>query len=170
MLFGDIVGFTEYCETHPPETVFAELEHLIQDFEDLVNARGMMKIKTIGDAFMATANLLDDLDDPVEAAVRCAVEMVAVAGERDAGWQIRIGIDHGPVVAGVIGRTNFQFDIWGDTVNTAARIEGIGASGTVNVSGRAWQRLRGRAQGRSLGMVALKGRAPIEVIECTGLR
>ena len=170
VLFGDVVGFTAYSENHPPETVFAQLEALIQDFEDSASALGMMKIKTIGDAFMATANLLENLDDPVHAAVGCAFDMLAAAARHDANWQIRIGIDHGPVVAGIIGRTNLQFDVWGDTVNTASRIEGIGEPGTVNVSGRAWQHLRGRAQGQSLGMVNLKGREPIEIIECKELR
>ncbi len=170
VLFGDVVGFTTYCENHEPEMVFTQLESLIEDFEALVAAHGMMKVKTIGDAFMATANLLEDLDDPLHAAIRCAFEMVAAAGKRGSNWQVRIGIDHGPVVAGIIGRTNLQFDVWGDTVNTASRIEGIGAPGTVNVSGRAWQYLRDRAQGRSLGMVDLKGRHPIEVIQCVRLR
>ena len=170
VLFGDLVGFTAYCENHAPETVFAQLESLIEDFEGLVVAYGMMKIKTIGDAFMATANLLEDLDDPLHAAISCAFEMVAAAGKYGSGWQVRIGIDHGPVVAGIIGRSNLQFDVWGDTVNTASRIEGIGAPGTVNVSGRAWQYLRDRAQGRSLGMVDLKGGEPIEVIQCMRLR
>ncbi len=170
VLFGDVVGFTTYCENHEPEMVFTQLESLIEDFEGLVASHGMMKVKTIGDAFMATANLLEDLDDPLHAAIRCAFEMVAAAGKHGTGWQVRIGIDHGPVVAGIIGRTNLQFDVWGDTVNTASRIEGIGAPGTVNVSGRAWQYLRDRAQGRSLGMVDLKGRDPIEVIQCVRLR
>ncbi len=170
VLFGDLVGFTAYCENRAPETVFTQLESLIEDFEGLVVAHGMMKIKTIGDAFMATANLLEDLDDPLHAAISCAFEMVAAAGKYGSGWQVRIGIDHGPVVAGIIGRSNIQFDVWGDTVNTASRIEGIGAPGTVNVSGRAWQYLRNRSQGRSLGMVDLKGRDPMEVIQCVRLR
>ncbi len=170
VLFADVVGFTAYCENHAPEKVFTQLESLIEDFEGLVVGHGMMKVKTIGDAFMATANLLEDLDDPLHAAIGCAFEMVAAAGKYGSDWQLRIGIDHGPVVAGIIGRTNLQFDVWGDTVNTASRIEGIGAPGTVNVSGRAWQYLRDRAQGRSLGMVALKGRDPIEVIQCVRLR
>jgi class 3 adenylate cyclase len=170
VLFSDVVGFTAYSEIHPPETVFAQLEVLIQNFEDAASAHGMMKIKTIGDAFMATANLLEDLDDPVHSAVGCAFDMVVAAARHDANWQVRIGIDHGPVVAGIIGRTNLHFDVWGDTVNTASRIEGVGAPGTVNVSGRAWQHLRGRARGHSLGIVNLKGREPIEIVECKGLR
>ncbi len=170
VLFLDVVGFTEYCETHPPETVFAQLELLIKDFEDLVSEHGIMKIKTIGDAFMATANLLEDLDDPVYETVACAIEMVAAAGKYEANWEVRIGIDHGPVVAGIIGSTSFQFDVWGDTVNSASRIEGAGAPGTINLSGRAWQHLHDKAHGRSLGMVDLKGKEPIEIIECRSLR
>jgi len=87
-----------------------------------------------------------------------------------ADWAVRIGLDHGPVSAGIMGKRQFQFDVWGDTVNTAARIEEFGRAGTVNVSGRAWLHLRNRGQGRSLGFVDLKGKEKIEVIECTGLR
>jgi adenylate cyclase len=82
---------------------------------------------------------------------------------------VRIGVDHGPVVAGVIGRTQFQFDVWGDTVNTASRLQSIAAPDTVNLSGRAWQYLRNAARGRSLGMVEMKGKQPIEVVECQEL-
>jgi class 3 adenylate cyclase len=170
VLFCDIVEFTAYAESNPPDTVFAELESLVGDFEDLVDQHGMMKIKTIGDAFMATANLLDEVDDPVLEAARCALGMVEAANRHKAGWEIRIGIDHGPVIAGIIGRTNFQFDIWGDTVNTAARIEESGQPGTVNISGRAWRHLRQQARGKSLGMMEFKGKEPIEVIECQELR
>lgn len=170
VLFCDVVGFTKYAENHPPDIVFSQLETLIQDFEELVNAHGMVKIKTIGDAFMATAGLLEEIDEPVRAALECGLGMVATAGRHEAGWMVRVGIDHGPVAAGVIGRTNFQFDVWGDTVNTAARIETVGQPGTVNVSGRAWQHVRGLAQGRSLGLVELKGKEQIEVIECQEVR
>jgi adenylate cyclase len=169
VLFCDIVGFTAYSESNPPEMVFAGLEALVEAFEDLVAEHNMMKIKTIGDAFLATANLLEDLDEPVLETVRCALEMLAAAREQDSGWQIRIGIDHGPVIAGIIGRKNFQFDIWGDTVNTAARIEEFGEPGTVSISGRAWQHIRHQARGKSRGMVELKGKDPIEVIECQSL-
>jgi class 3 adenylate cyclase len=169
VLFCDVVGFTAYAESQPPEVVFAELEALIQNFENLMDQHGLVKIKSIGDAVMATAGLLQENDDPMYAAVACAFDMVATA-EQSSPWQVRVGIDCGPVVAGVIGRTNFQFDIWGDTVNTAARIEAIGAPGTVNVSGQAWQQLRGRAGGRSLGLVELKGKETIEVVECRELR
>jgi adenylate cyclase len=169
VLFCDVVGFTAYAETHSAEAVFTLLESMVEAFEDLVDERGMMKIKTIGDAFMVTANLLQDLDDPVREAVDCALQMVAAADGLGGDWQVRVGIDHGPVIAGIVGRRNFQFDVWGDTVNTAARIEEFGNPGTVNISGRAWQHLRNKARGRSLGMIDLKGKDAIEVIECQSL-
>ena len=99
-------------------------------------------------------------------AIECGFGMIAAAPRHPASWQVRVGIDHGPVVAGVIGRTHYQFDVWGDTVNTAARIEAISATSTVNLSARAWLHVRGQVRGRSLGLVDLKGKEPIEVIEC----
>lgn len=170
VLFCDVVGFTAYSERHPPETVFAELEALVDRFEEIAQKYGLEKIKTVGDAFMATANLLSPVDEPVHAAVACALDMVAATQTVRADWVVRIGIDFGPVAAGIMGKRQFQFDVWGDTVNTAARIEEFGRPGSVNVSGRAWLQLRNRAQGRSLGFVDLKGKEKIEVIECVGLR
>ena len=170
VLFCDVVGFTAYSEKHPPETVFAELEALVDRFEEIAQGHGLEKIKTVGDAFMATANLLSPLDEPVHAAIACALDMVAAAQTVRADWAVRIGIDFGPVSAGIMGKRQFQFDVWGDTVNTAPRIEEYGRPGSVNVSGRAWLQLRNRAQGRSLGFVDLKGKEKIEVVGCVGLR
>jgi adenylate cyclase len=170
VLFCDIVGFTAYSEKNPPETVFAELETLVDRFEEIAAKHGLEKIKTIGDAFMATANLLSELDEPVRAATACALDMLAAAREFRPDWAVRIGIDHGPVSAGIMGKTQFQFDVWGDTVNTAARIEEAGLPGTVNLSGRAWLHLRNQAQGRSLGLVDLKGKEKLEIVECVALK
>ena len=135
-----------------------------------MDRHGLVKIKSIGDAVMATSGLLQEQSDPMYAAAACALDPVAATERNGPGWQVRVGIDHGPVVAGVVGRSHFQFDVWGDTVNTAARIEAIGVSGSVNVSGQAWQQLGGRARGRSLGLIELKGKQTIEVVECRELR
>lgn len=170
LMFCDIVGFTEYAEAHPPELVFDKLESLIDEFEHLAEVHDLMKVKTIGDAIVIAGGLLSEMDDPVRAVVACAMDMVEAAGKHDSGWQIRIGIDYGPVMAGIIGRTQFQFDVWGDMVNTASRIQSIGAPNTVNLSGRAWQAIRNIGRGRSLGQVELKGKSSIEVIECRELR
>ena len=170
VLFCDVVGFTAYSEKNEPDAVFSELEELVERFEALARKHGLEKIKTVGDAFMGTANLLSPLDEPVRAAVACALDMVAATQTARADWAVRIGIDFGPVSAGIMGKRQFQFDVWGDTVNTAARVEENGRPGSVNVSGRAWLQLRNRAQGRSLGFVDLKGKEKIEVVECVGLR
>src|SRR3954471_15063177 len=170
VLFCDVVGFTAYSEKHPPETVFSELEGLVERFEALARKHGLEKIKTVGDAFMATAGLLSPSDNPVRAAVACGLDMIAAGEAFGSGTGVRIGIDHGPVVAGIMGKTQFQFDVWGDTVNTAARIEGAARPGSVCLSGRAWMHLRHQADARTLGLVDLKGKQKIEILECTALK
>jgi adenylate cyclase len=147
VLFGDIVSFTPYCERHPAEEVVANLDHLTRACEELVSAHGLEKIKT----------------------VRCAFAMAEAARSNPAGWQIRVGIHVGPVVAGVVGQSKFTFDVWGDTVNVAARLSDYGADGAVYLSEAAWCRLDGRARVQPLGPVALKGKGAIEVYRCEGV-
>ena len=127
VLFADIVGFTAYCEAHPAEEVVANLDRLAGACEGLVGAHGLEKIKTMGDGLLATANLLLPLADPVMASMRCALAMLGVAAQNPARWQLRVGIHVGPVVAGVVGQSKFSFDLWGDTVNVAARLSGLGS-------------------------------------------
>jgi adenylate cyclase len=169
VLFGDIVSFTSYCERYPAEEVVANLDHLTRACEELVSAHGLEKIKTVGDCVVATANLLEPHADPVLASVRCAFAMAEAARTNPAGWQIRIGIHLGPVVAGVVGQKKFTFDVWGDTVNVAARLSDLGETGAVHLSETAWRRLDGRARGQPLGPVALKGKGAIEVYRCEGV-
>jgi class 3 adenylate cyclase len=102
------------------------------------------------------------------ASVRCAFAMAEAARANPAGWQIRVGIHVGPVVAGVVGQSKFTFDLWGDTVNLAARLSDLGETGAVHLSEAAWRRLDGRARGQPLGPVALKGKGEIEVWRCEG--
>ena len=169
VLFGDIVSFTAYCERHPAEEVVANLDQLTRVCEQLVSAHGLEKIKTVGDCLVATANLLEPHADPVLASVRCAFAMAEAALANPAGWQIRFGIHLGPVVAGVVGQSKFTFDLWGDTVNLAARLSDFGSHGAVYLSAAAWSRLDGRARGQPLGPVALKGKGDIEVWRCEGI-
>jgi adenylate cyclase len=166
VLFGDIVSFTPYCERHPAEEVVANLDRLTRACEELVSAHGLEKIKTVGDCVVATANLLEPHPDPVLAAVRCAFAMAEAARANPASWQIRIGIHIGPVVAGVVGQSKFTFDVWGDTVNVAARLSDYGADGAVYLSEAAWRQLDGRVRAQPLGPVALKGRGAIEIYRC----
>jgi adenylate cyclase len=170
VLMCDIVGFTAYCDRHSPEQVVADLEALVAAFEPIVERHGLEKIKTIGDALMATGGLLRHVDNPARAAAECGLALAAAAGATGPGWQVRVGVHVGPVVAGVMGKRNFAFDIWGDTVNVAARAAAEAEPGAVVVTGATWPFLRAGGQGRSLGMVELKGKGRIELVQYIGAK
>jgi len=159
VLFGDIVGFTAYCEQREPEDVIGHLQQMVEIFEEIALYNGLEKIKTIGDSFMTTAGLLKPLENPVLNCVKGGLEMVAVAPTLPPKWRLRVGIHVGPVVAGVIGRRQYLFDVWGDTVNTAARIESVGIPNAVNVSGDAWRQISGLCYAESCGMVQIRGKS-----------
>jgi len=118
----------------------------------------MYKIKTIGDSFMSTAGLLVPVPNPVLSAVRCGLEMVKAAKSLPAGWDVRVGIHAGPVVA-AWWDGSIPLRPLGDTVNTAARVESHGSKAGVNVSASAWARIKDLCAGRSLGLVPVKGKA-----------
>ncbi len=163
VLFCDIVGFTAYCDERDPEEVVYRLQALFERFERVVAVHGMEKIKTIGDCFLATAGLMARVENPVLCCVRCGVEMIEAARTLDAGWEVRVGIHVGPVVAGLAGKRQYSFDLWGDTLNTAARVEKAAAPGTIAVSGPAWQHIADLCRGESLGHMRLKGKPGLEV-------
>jgi CheY-like chemotaxis protein len=166
VLFCDIVGFTAYCDRTPPETVVGQLQGLVEAFEEIALSHDLEKIKTIGDAFLATGGLLQKVENPVLASVKCGLEMAAASEALDPGWKVRVGIHFGPIVAGIVGQRQFMFDLWGDTVNVAARIAGEADPGTVFLSNDAWLQVRRTAQGRTRGLVPLKGKGELELIEC----
>jgi len=122
VLFVDLVSFTSYCDRHSPEEVVGSLGDLFVLFEQCASRNGLEKIKTVGDAFLATAGLLSPVADPLRAAVSCALEIAAAAPDIRDGWKVRAGVHCGPVMAGIVGRERYQFDIWGDTVNVASRL------------------------------------------------
>lgn len=165
VLFCDVVSFTSYCDTHSAEQVVTELNDLVMKFEEIVAGHGLEKIKTIGDAFMATCGLLLQAEDPLLSAVRCGLDMVEAA-KTSSPWEVRVGIDLGPVVAGVMGQRQYAYDLWGDTVNVAARIAGGAEPGGVAVSGTNWMQVRNAFRGKSLGQVELKGKGSVELIAC----
>ncbi len=170
VLFCDIVGFTAYCDENPPEKVVEHLQELNGEYERIVRQHEMEKIKTIGDAFMATAGLFNRVPDPVFASLQCGLEMVTASRRIEPHWEVRVGVQFGPVVAGIIGHRQYLFDLWGDTVNMASRIAAHANPGTVATSGATWHRIRDRGRGHSLGFVDIKGKGRIELIECQGLK
>jgi len=169
VMFCDIVGFTGYCDKNDPELVVKNLQELTVAMEERASALGVQKVKSIGDAFMGASGLLAPAENPVLDCVRLGLEMVALSPRLHGGWQVRVGINVGPVVAGVVGRKQYLFDVWGDTVNTAARVEGHGVPGAVNVSAEAWRRIDGHCRGESLGLVTVKGKGAIELYRVDGV-
>ena len=134
VLFVDLVSFTAFCDRHTPEEVVGSLGDLFVLFEECASRNGLEKIKTVGDAFLATAGLLKPVPDPLGAAVRCALEIAAAAPTIRDGWRVRAGVHRGPVMAGIVGRERYQFDIWGDTVNVASRLTSAASPQSVAVT------------------------------------
>lgn len=166
VLFCDVVDFTCYCDEHAPEEVVSCLQALVTNFEEITARHGLEKIKTIGDAFMATAGLLQHVKAPAAASVQAGFDMIEAAHQSDAGWEVRVGIHMGPVVGGVLGRKQYAFDIWGDTVNTAARIVDQADPSAVLVSATVWRNIEDLYRGNSKGLVKLKGKGDLELVQC----
>lgn len=143
VLFADITGFTPAAERLPPETVVEILDEIFSAFDELVAAHGLEKIKTIGDGYMAAAGIPTPRPDHAEAAARAALAMRETLAALPAadGLSLRVGIDSGPAVAGVIGRSKFGYDLWGDTVNTASRMESHAPPGAIQMTERTRLRL-----------------------------
>jgi class 3 adenylate cyclase/CheY-like chemotaxis protein len=163
ILFCDIVEFTAYSARRGPEEILSHLQALVEAFEQLCLKHDLEKIKTIGDSFMATAGLMTPLDNPAFNCVRCGLDMVAAARKLPANWQVRVGVHVGPVIAGVVGHRKYQYDVWGDAVNTASRMEKAAAAGSVCVNKDTWNLVAERCSGRSLGRIELKGKGEQEL-------
>ena len=163
VLFCDIVGFTAFSEQHPPEELLTYLQSLIEEFEQITTRCGLEKIKTIGDSFMAAAGLLSPLANPAWPCVRCGLGMIAAARRLPPHWEVRVGLHVGPVIAGVVGRKKYQFDVWGDTVNTAARMEQAAPPGSICVNAETWKLVAGHCQGQSQGLIQVKGKGAMEL-------
>jgi adenylate cyclase len=141
VLFADLVGFTERSLIMAADELVALLDQIFSAFDRLADAARVEKIKTIGDAYMVAGGLPEPRSDHLEAVARMALamrdEVAAIAERTGLGWlAVRIGIDTGPVVAGVIGRRKFIYDLWGDTINTASRMESHGLPGEIHVTDR----------------------------------
>jgi class 3 adenylate cyclase len=170
VLFTDIVGFTTWCGREPAERVHHELQSLVESFEQIAERHGLEKIKTIGDSFMATAGLLHPMADPALATVCCGLEMIEHVRGHHPAWQIRAGIHVGPVSAGVVGRMKYQYDVWGDTVNTAARMEQAAPAGTICVEALVWNGLASHCVGTALGPIPIKGKGSLDLFAIVALR
>ena len=165
VLFADIVGFTALSSSVSPYDLVTMLNQLFTAFDDSAHRLGIEKIKTIGDCYMAVAGLTVELDDPPVAMVEMALEMHRAIDQFNAqhgtSLQIRIGINCGPVVAGVIGKSKFIYDLWGDTVNLASRMESHGVAGQIHVSEAVYKRVKDRFRVEPRGDIEIKGKGPM---------
>ncbi len=174
VLFADIAGFTEMADRLPPAQLVAMLNEVFSQFDVLAERHGLEKIKTIGDAYMAAGGLPQLRSDHAQAVADMALDILhALEGMRSPLGQpltMRIGIHTGPVVAGVIGKRKFIYDLWGDTVNVAARMESQGEAGRIQVSAATAYKLRATHALEDRGLSVIKGKGELQTYWLTGQR
>lgn len=162
VLFCDIVGFTAFTKNNSPEKMVTLLNDLISSFDVLASSLSLEKIKTIGDAYLVAGGLPEERNDHAGAIAAMAIGMLKVVAEfnekHNLDFQVRIGIHSGPVIGGVIGRNKFTFDIWGDTVNVASRLESQGIPGKIQVSGKTRSLLKNQFKLEERGSIDIRNR------------
>jgi class 3 adenylate cyclase len=164
LMFADIVEFTRLSATLSPQELVGILNEVFTVFDSLVDRYGLEKVKTIGDAYMVVGGMPERSDDHPQRVAAMALDLAESVGRIDAatrlGITFRIGIHCGPVVAGVIGTRKFIYDIWGDTVNMASRMESLGVPGRVQVTHAMADRLSGSFDVEARGLIEVKGKGP----------
>ena len=166
VLFADIVDFTQLAAAMPAHVLVELLNDLFTQFDLAAEKLGIEKIKTIGDAYMAVCGLPEPCADHTERMVRMALRLMEIAREfsenRGTTVRLRIGINSGAVVAGVVGRNKFIYDLWGDAVNLASRMESHGLPDTIQVTRSVIENLQGRYPFEPRGTVEVKGKGAVE--------
>jgi adenylate cyclase len=174
VLFADVVDFTPLAARLSASEIVDLLDRLFSDFDDLVDRHGVEKIKTIGDAYMVAAGVPRPRPDHAHALAALALEMAAVASRHrraDGGpISLRIGIESGPLVAGVIGRRKFIYDLWGDTVNVASRMESHGVPGRIQIGEPTYELIKDAFACEPRGEVQVKGKGSVRTWYVIGPR
>ncbi len=165
VLFADLVDFTRFSTQHTPPDVLQVLNMVFSVFDQLTDEFGVEKVKTIGDAYMAVGGLSLPRSDHAEAMANLALamraEVLKLGDQLQIPLHLRIGLHSGPVTAGVISGKKFAYDLWGDTVNTASRMESHGVVDGIHLSEAVYERLRGRFRFQDQGLVPVKGKGPM---------
>jgi len=170
VLFADMAGFTRRVETMQPAALIKFLDDVFSSFDRLVEKHGLEKIKTTGDAYMVVSGVPVQRADHAEALTALGLDMLDAARKYEAGVPIRIGIASGPVVAGVVGARKFFYDVWGDPVNVAARMESSGEAGRIHVAPDTASRLARDFLLEPRGNVEIKGKGPMQTSFVIGRR
>jgi PAS domain S-box-containing protein len=172
VLFADIVGFTEFSARTSPAELVIVLNLIFSKFDQLAERHGLEKIKTIGDAYMVVAGLPTPRPDHAIAIADMALdmqaEMVKIGEQTGEAFKLRIGINSGPVTAGVIGIKKFFYDLWGDTVNVASRMESQGVDGAIQVTAATYELLGDKYLFEERGVICVKGKGDMSAYLLTG--
>ena len=173
ILFTDFKGFTQTSERLSAKELIGEINHCFEAFDHICDKYKIEKIKTIGDSYMAAGGIPLPMDDSVKNTVLAALEMQSFITDRilvkrlknEIPFEMRLGINTGPVVAGIVGVKKFQYDIWGDTVNTASRMESEGQIGKVNISQHTYELIKDDKgfTFEKRGKIAVKGKGKMEM-------
>lgn len=172
VLFADLVDFTKLSARISPKELVSLLNEIFSTFDQLADRYGLEKIKTVGDAYLVVGGLPIPRPDHTQATAEMALEMQQAVARLSAdlgeSFTIRIGINTGPVVAGVIGARKFSYDLWGDTVNTASRMESHGLAGHIQVTQATYERLQERYDFEERGCIPVKGKGEVRTYLLTG--
>jgi class 3 adenylate cyclase len=174
VLFADVVGFTTLSEQLPPQDTVDLLNEVFIAFDKLAEKYGVEKIRTIGDGYMVAAGAPLPLDDHAQALAAMALEMQDYMNRReptaDVPLQVRIGINSGPAVAGIVGTTKFHYDLWGDMVNIASRMESHGVPGKIQIARPTYELIQDGFHCEPRGFLEVKGKGEMETWFVTGAR
>jgi len=170
VLFTDFVNFTGIAQQMSPTDLVAEVHKQFAAFDRIVEKHGLEKIKTIGDAYLAVCGLPQETTDHAYRTVLAALDIVEFVSNNSGVFNIRVGVHSGPVVAGIVGVKKFAYDIWGDTVNTASRMEHACEPGRVNISESTYHLVKEQIECEHRGKVAVKGKGEIFMFYALGLK
>jgi class 3 adenylate cyclase len=172
VLVADLVGFTALSSHIGPEQIVSLLNEIFSAFDELVGKRGLEKIKTIGDAYMVAGGLAVPRSDHADAMAKLALdlrtEIDRLNRDYNTSIRIRVGMSTGPIIAGVIGRKKFSYDLWGATVNLACRVEATGEGGTITVAESTFERLKHYYRFQRKDGLHIKGQGDVTAFQLLG--
>ncbi len=167
IMFSDFKGFTNIVASIPTKKLIEELNEIFSEFDDIVESEGVEKIQTVGDGYLAACGLPTVKQDHAQSCVRAARKMIKFLNRRNETsaikWKVRIGIHSGPISAGVIGKKKFTYDIFGDTINTASRIESNGEAGKINISAYTYDLIKDEFPSEYRGKLNAKGKGELDM-------
>lgn len=172
ILFTDFSHFTQATSTMPAERMLEELNEIFEKFDAICDECGIERIKTIGDSYMAVGGVPTTCADHAQRCIRAGTQMIEYLVARNAGapfkWGLRVGVHSGPVVSGVVGKRKYAFDVWGDTVNLASRMESAGEVGRVNISAYTYDLVKLQYRCDYRGKISAKGKGEMDMYFVVG--